>query len=319
MNRNKTALICGVNGQDGSYLAKLLLDKGYKVYGTSRSIDQSIFNNLETLNILSQVSLISMKPDSIISVSDAVKKSNPDEIYYLAGQSSVGISFVEPAETIKSILIATLNFLEVIRTFDKKIKLYQAGSSECFGDTSGIAANEKTTFNPTSPYGVAKASAYWLVRNYRKSYDLYACTGILFNHESSLRPINFVTQKIIASANKIAQGSDEKLILGALDIERDWGWAPEYVEAMWLMLQQDVAEDFVIATGKTNKLERFVSLAFKARDLNWRDYVILSDEFNRPSDLKISNADPSYAYEKLGWKAKVDIESVVLNMLNKSI
>lgn len=317
MNQNKTALICGVNGQDGTYLAKFLLAKGYNVFGTSRNINNCNFDNLKKLDIHSKISLLTMKPDSIESVSNAIKKSKPDEVYYLAGQSSVGASFLDPSETITSILIGTLNLLDAIRNFDKKIKLYQAGSSESFGNTSGIAANEKTQLNPTSPYGIAKASAYWLIDNYRKSYNLFACTGILFNHESPLRPINFVTQKIISSAGNIANGSREKLILGNLAIERDWGWAPEYVEAMWLMLQQEIPEDFVIATGKTNTLEKFVSLTFEAYDLDWKKYVVQSDEFYRPTDLMISNADPTYANDRLGWRAKVDINAIILSMVNK--
>jgi GDPmannose 4,6-dehydratase len=215
----------------------------------------------------------------------------------------------------QSIVMATLNILEVCRQSHKNVRFYQAGSSECFGDTLGVPATESTPFSPRSPYGVAKASAFWLVDNYRASYGLFACTGILFNHESPLRPSTFVTQKIIAAANNIAKGSTEILTLGRLDIQRDWGWAPEYIEAMWLMLQQEVPEDFVIATGKTHSLVDFVQLAFDAHGLDWKDHVVQSEEFSRPSDLSISNANPSRAFEKLSWKAKVDMPSVVANML----
>jgi GDPmannose 4,6-dehydratase len=248
MTAPRRALICGVGGQDGSYLARFLLTKGYVVFGTSRDAQGASFRNLHALGIAKQVSTLSMVPEDFRSVFMAVKTAMPDEIYYLAGQSSVGLSFDQPAETIQSAVLGTLNMLEAARMADKQIRLYHAGSSECFGDTDGKAADESTPFNPRSPYAVAKASAFWLVNNYREAYDLYACTGILFNHESPLRPAHFVTQKIVAAAKRIAAGSDEVLTLGRMDIARDWGWAPEYVEAMWRMLQQEHPDDFVIAT-----------------------------------------------------------------------
>jgi GDPmannose 4,6-dehydratase len=228
----RIALICGVSGQDGSYLAQLLLRKGYVVWGTSRDAQGSSFGNLSRFGIKDQVLHLSMAPEDFRSVLVALKKSSPDEIYYLAGQSSVGLSFEQPAETMQSITFGALNILEGCRMLDKKPRLYHAGSGECFGDTKGSPANELTSFNPMSPYAVAKSSAHWLVNNYRNAYDMYACNGILFNHESPLHPERFVTQKIIQSAKRIAGGSDEKLKLGRLDIFRDWGWAPEYVEAM---------------------------------------------------------------------------------------
>jgi GDPmannose 4,6-dehydratase len=245
----------------------------------------------------------------------AIKASNPDEVYYLAGQSSVGLSFEQPAETIQSVVIGTLNILEAIRMADKDIRLYNAGSSECFGDTHGQPANELTPFHPRSPYAVAKASAYWLVNNYREAYNIYACTGILFNHESPLRPVRFVTQKIISTAIRIAAGSNEKLILGRMDISRDWGWAPEYVDAMWRMLQLDRPEDFVIGTGETFTLEVFVSHAFKVLGLDWNDYVIQSEELFRPTDILVSCADVSKAKEKLNWKARIKGVEVIEAMI----
>jgi GDPmannose 4,6-dehydratase len=314
----KTALICGISGQDGTYLAQLLLSKGYTVWGTSRDAQGSNFRNLQSLGIREQIKLISMVPEDFRSVFMAVKHSMPNEVYYLAGQSSVGLSFEQPAETIQSVVIGTLNMLEACRMFDKKIRLYHAGSSECFGDTQGQPANEKTTFNPRSPYAVAKASAFWLVDNYREAYSLFACTGILFNHESPLRPSRFVTQKIISAAKRIASGSVEILRLGRIDISRDWGWAPEYVEAMWLMLQQDKPDDFVIATGQSHSLEDFVRLSFSAFDLDWRIHVEQSNEFFRPTDLYISSADPSKAKNTLGWKATVTMPQVVRKMATGS-
>lgn len=315
---NKTtkpvALICGVSGQDGSYLAELLLGKGYTVYGTSRDVQGSAFANLQRLGIKDRITYISMVPEDFRSVLVALRTSSPDEIYYLAGQSSVGLSFEQPAETIQSITLGTLNVLEASRMMDKIIKIYHAGSGECFGDTQGRPANELTPFSPMSPYAVAKSSAYWLVNNYRQAYDLFACTGILFNHESPLRQERFVTQKIIQAVKRIAAGSAEKLKLGRLDISRDWGWAPEYVEAMWLMLQQDQPEDFVIATGTTITLEEFVRVAFEQAGLAWQDYVIQDSGLFRPTDLLVGAADSSKANAKLKWKASTQGVEVVKKM-----
>lgn len=312
--KKRTALICGVSGQDGSYLAQLLLQKGYTVFGTSRDAQGSSFTNLKKLGIEGQVSYISMVPEDFRSVLVALRKSNPDEIYYLAGQSSVGLSFEQPAETIQSITMGTLNILEGCRMMEKSIKIYHAGSGECFGDTHGKPANETTPFYPMSPYAVAKTSAYWLVNNYRDAYGLFACTGILFNHESSLRPERFVTQKIIRAVKRIAQGSKEQLKLGRLDIARDWGWAPEYVEAMWLMLQQDKPADLVIATGTTITLEEFVKAAFEQANLNWKDFVVQDPALFRPTELAIGRADPSKANQLLAWKATTQGVDVVKKM-----
>lgn len=314
-NTKKSALICGVSGQDGSYLAQLLLSKGYVVWGTSRDAQGSAFGNLRTLGILNQVKMLSMVPEDFRSVFMAVKLSVPDEIYYLAGQSSVGLSFELPAETIQSVVIGTLNMLEACRMFDNQIRLYHAGSSECFGDTQGHPADEQTPFNPRSPYAVAKASAFWLVNNYREAYGLFACTGMLFNHESPLRPTRFVTQKIVQAANRISKGSEEKLMLGRLDISRDWGWAPEYVEAMWRMLQLKKPEDFVIATGETFTLEDFVSHTFGALGLNWRENVIQNHSLFRPTDILLSRADPTKASDVLGWQAQVTMPQVAEKMI----
>lgn len=317
--RLKTALICGVSGQDGALLARFLLQKGYHVFGTSRDAQGGSFANFQRLGLREDVGLLSMAPEDFRSVFLAIKTSVPDEIYFLAGQSSVGLSFEQPAETIQSFTLGTLNVLEACRMFGKPIRQYHAGSSECFGDTAGVPANEKTPFRPRSPYAVAKASAYWLVDNYREAYELFACTGILFNHESPLRPSRFVTQKIIQSAKRIAAGSKETLELGRLDIARDWGWAPEYVEAMWLMLQQPVPSDYVIATGKSYTLQDFVQAAFSARSLDWREHVVQSPELIRPTDIALSAADPSRARERLGWSAKTDMHGVVKRMLHGSL
>jgi len=309
------ALICGVNGQDGAYLARLLLGKGYEVWGTSRDAQVSGFGNLATLGVEGKVTVLSMAPNDFRSVFTAVERSDPDEIYYLAGQSSVGLSFEQPAETLDSVVNGVLNILEVMRLRKKAVRLYSAGSSECFGDTGDIAANEKTAFYPRSPYAVAKASAHWLVTNYRESYGLYACTGILFNHESPLRPKRFVTQKIVQAARRIAAGSAERLTLGRLDIRRDWGWAPEYVDAMWRMLQQSSPSDFVIATGESHTLAEFVEAAFAANGLDWNRHVDSSESLFRPTDIGRSQGDPEKARKQLGWVAATNMRSVVEKML----
>lgn len=300
----RKALICGISGQDGSYLSKLLLEKGYEVHGTSRDAQITSFKNLKHLGIKEQITFHSMALNDFRSVLQVLAKIQPDEIYNLAGQSSVGLSFDQSVETLESISMGTLNLLEAMRFIDAPIKIYNAGSSECFGNTHEEPANEETPFRPRSPYAVAKATAYWEVANYRDAYNLFSCTGILFNHESSLRPERFVTQKIVRSAQRIASGSKEKLNLGNITIARDWGWAPEYVEAMWLILQQEKPQDFVIATGETNSLEEFVSAAFDTLGLNWQDHVITDPSLIRPSEIMVSIGDPRRAERILGWKAK---------------
>lgn len=309
------ALVCGINGQDGSYLARLLLDKGYEVWGTSRDVQASSMSNLEALGLTGRVRLLSMAPSDFRSVLSAFERSDPDEVYHLAGQSSVGLSFEQPAETLESIVTGTLNLLEVLRLRRGSARLYHAGSSECFGDTHGVPATEQTPFRPRSPYAVAKASAHWLVANYRESYGLHASTGILFNHESPLRPKRFVTQKIVHAACRIAAGSDERLVLGRLDIQRDWGWAPEYVDAMWRMLQLESPQDLLIATGETNSLEDFVSEAFAQHGMDWRDHVDISQEFYRPTDIAYSGGTPERAYQCIGWRAQRSMHDVIAGMV----
>ena len=307
----KRALICGVSGQDGAYLAKFLIKKGYEVFGTSRDAQVSPFSNLHKLGIRDQVTTLSMALNDFRSVLSALSKVEPDEIYNLSGQSSVGLSFEQPVETMESISLGTLNLLEAVRFLSSDIRLYNAGSSECFGDTGGVPATEGTPFKPRSPYAVAKCAAHWQVDNYREAYDLFACTGILFNHESCLRPERFVTRKIIEAARRIATGSNERLVLGNIKIVRDWGWAPEYVEAMWRMLQENSPDDFVIATGKSVMLEQFVELAFNGFGLDWKDYVETHVDLYRPSDLAESHANPSKAKEILGWQARYNVNDVV--------
>ena len=311
----KKALTCGVSGQDGAYLAQLLLNKGYTVCGTSRDAQISSFQNLVRLDIRDQIKLESVALTDFRSVLQVLHKTQPDEVYNLAGQSSVGLSFEQPVETLESISVGTLNLLEAIRFTGAAIKLYNAGSSECFGDIGEAAADETTPFRPRSPYAVAKATAFWEVANYREAYGLFACSGILFNHESPLRPQRFVTQKIVAAACRIAQGSQEKLYLGNVEIQRDWGWAPEYVEAMYLMLQQEQPDDYAIATGESYKLEEFVAATFACLGLNWQEYVVTDASLLRPTDLAISRGNPAKAKEKLGWQAQYKMYDVVRMMV----
>ena len=311
----KTALIFGISGQDGSYLARLLLKKGYTVVGTSRDAQMSSFANLKKLGIYDKVDVLSASLGDFRSVLQALHHANPDEIYNLAGQSSVGLSFDQPVETFESIGIGTLNLLESIRFMDNGARLYNASSSECFGNTDGVPATEETPFRPRSPYAVAKAAAFWEVANYREAYGLFACSGILFNHESPLRPERFVTQKIVAAACRIAAGSEEKLKLGNTSVQRDWGWAPEYVEAMWLMLQQDRPEDFIVATGATYALQDLVQEVFACVDLDWRQHVELNPDLLRPTDIMISVANPIKAEQKLGWKARSFMPDVAAMMV----
>jgi len=307
----KKALICGVSGQDGAYLAKFLLEKGYSVTGTSRDAQISSFKNLSCLGIRTQVHLESMSMIDFRSVLQTLVKACPDEIYNLAGQSSVGLSFEQPVETMESHSVATLNLVEAIRFIGRPIRLYNACSGECFGDTKGNPADELTQFKPRSPYAVAKAAAFWEVANYREAYNLFACSGILFNHESPLRPERFVTKKIIAGACRIALGSKEKLYLGNLDISRDWGWAPEYIEAMWAMLQQEKADDYVIATGETQDLRTFLKEAFACLDLDWKQHVIIDNNLYRPSDIRVGCGNPAKAKTILGWEAQYKLKDVV--------
>jgi GDPmannose 4,6-dehydratase len=310
----KKALICGISGQDGAYLAQFLLHKGYEVYGTSRDAQITSFKNLSRLGIRDRVTLESMSLIDFRSVLQVVTKVRPNEIYNLAGQSSVGLSFHQPVETLESVALGALSLLEAIRFTGLPVRLYNAGSSECFGDTGGVPADETTPFRPRSPYAVAKATAYWETANYREAYKLYACSGILFNHDSPLRPERFVTKKIIAAACRIAAGSREKLHLGNLSIQRDWGWAPEYVTAMWLMLQQEEPQDYVVATGRTHSLEEFVDAAFSLLGFTWQDHVVIDPALFRPADISVGNANPIKAAQRLGWQARYGMRDVVRMM-----
>jgi GDPmannose 4,6-dehydratase len=311
----KRALICGISGQDGTFLTELLLGKGYEVTGTSRDAGGSEFRNLKARGLRDRVRLVSMNLTDFRSVLQVLTQAQPDEIYNLAGQSSVSLSFEQPIDTFDSVAVAALNLLEAIRFMARPIRLYNACSSECFGDTGETAANEDTPFRPNSPYATARAAAYWAVANYRDAYGLHACSGILFNHESPLRPGRFVTQKVVSAARHIAGGGKERLTLGTLSIVRDWGWAPEYVEAMWRMLQQDRARDYVIATGEAHSLEEFVAETFRALGLDWRAHVDVDKSLGRPTDPHAVRGDPRRAAAELGWRARTRMATLVQNLI----
>lgn len=312
----KTALVFGVGGQDGTWLARFLLERGYIVHGVSRDREASSFTNLKRLGVFERVLLHSAVLSDFRSVVQVIRDVRPDEIYNLAGQSSVGLSFEQPVETLNSIILGTVNILEAIRFLGLDARFYNASSSECFGNTGDVPADETRTFHPRSPYGVGKAAAYWAIANYRESYNLFACSGILFNHESDLRPARYVTQKIVRGAADIAEGRTDVLRLGELSISRDWGWAPEYVDAMWRMLNLDAPEDFVIATGEAYPLETFVQLAFDYFGLDWRRHVEVDAALLRPSDIAVSAGDPGKAKRLLGWVAETKTPGVVAKLLD---
>jgi GDPmannose 4,6-dehydratase len=311
----KRALICGIGGQDGSYLAELLLGKGYEVFGSSRDAQASAFPNLRELGLLGRVETVSIATNDFRSVLQALRRIRPDEIYNLSGQSSVGLSFDQPVETMESIGIATLNLLEAIRFLETPTRFYSAGSSECFGNAGDEPCNEASPLRPLSPYAVAKSAAFWQVSSYRQAYGMHASSGILFNHESPLRPERFVTKKAVAAACRIAQGSNERLHLGNLAISRDWGWAPEYVEAMWRMLQRDTPDDYVIATGVNHTLSDFVATVFAQAGLDWQDHVSVDPSLFRPNEMVACRADTSRAHDVLGWRARYTMPDVARMMV----
>jgi len=298
-------------------LAELLLKKGYEVHGTSRDHEVGSFRNLQILGIKDQVRLTSMVTSDFRSVLTALQKADADEIYNLAGQTSVGLSFEYPVETFDSIMIGTMNLLECIRLLKRPVKYYNAGSSEVFGNTP-VPATEKTPFHPRSPYATAKAAAHYAVANYREAYGLFAATGILFNHESPLRPERFVTQKIVRAAVRIANGSKERLKLGNLEIYRDWGWAPDYVDAMWRILQQEEPEDFVIATGEKHSLKDFLKKSFEVLGLDALEYVDSDVGLLRPLDIAESVGCREKANRYLGWNATIGFDKIIESLIIKT-
>ena len=311
----RTALIFGISGQDGAYLTQNLVDHGYAVHGASRDAAGRDFDGLMALDLKDRVTLHSASTLDREQIGRLVAEVAPDEIYNLGGQSSVGLSFEQPLETFHSNVTGTANLLETIRLSKPDTRLYNACSGECFGDLGeGEAADEATAFRPVSPYAAAKATAFWMVLCYRESYGLHASSGILFNHESPLRPARFVTRKIVAAAARIAAGSDETLTLGDTTIHRDWGWAPDYMEAVRRMVQLDEPEDFVIATGVSNSLQAFVAAAFGHFDLNWADHVTTDTSLFRPSEIRQNAGNAAKAARLLDWRATVTMPEVVARM-----
>jgi len=313
----KKALITGITGQDGSYLAEFLLSKDYEVFGLVRRT--SILNFERIKHIQDRIELISGDLLDQNSLMNAIKESNPDEVYNLASQSFVPASWKQPVFTGEATALGVARMLEAIRAVDPKIKFYQASSSEMFGKAREVPQTEKTQFYPRSPYGVAKIYGHWITINYRESYNMFCCSGILFNHESPRRGLEFVTRKVTNTVAKIKLSLSNELRLGNLDAKRDWGFAGDYVEAMWLMLQQDEPDDYVISTGLTHSVKDLLQIAFDYVNLNWKDYVVVDPKFVRPAEVKLLLGDPSKARKKLGWKPKISFEELVRMMVEADL
>ncbi|MCM3166842.1 GDP-mannose 4,6-dehydratase [Peribacillus frigoritolerans] len=313
----KKALITGITGQDGSYLAELLLNKGYKVYGLKRRTSNPNFSNIE--HLLDQIELISGDLLDLPSLISAIKISNPDEVYNLAAQSFVGDSWTQSIYTGQVSAIGVTNILESVRLVKPSARLYQASSSEMFGKVVETPQSENTPFYPRSPYGVAKVYGHWITVNYRESYKMHASSGILFNHESPRRGLDFVTRKITDTVAKIKLGLQKELRLGNLDSKRDWGFAGDYVKGMWLMLQQEKPDDYVIATGRTHTVKEFVEIAFQHAGLNWEEYVIQDEKFMRPAEVDLLLGNPQKANDKLGWQPEVTFEQLIISMVDHDL
>jgi GDPmannose 4,6-dehydratase len=307
------ALITGITGQDGSYLAEFLLDKGYEVYGMVRRSSVENFERIEYIK--DRLKLVQADLLDQLSIIDAVKESQPDEIYNLAAMSFVPTSWKQPLLTGEFTALGVTRMLEAVRHINKDIKFYQASSSEMFGKVKQVPQNENTPFYPRSPYGVAKVYGHYMTVNYRESYDIFACSGILFNHESPRRGLEFVTKKITNGAAMIKLGLADRLLLGNLDAKRDWGYAKDYVEAMWLMLHQDKPEDYVISTDETHSVREWAELSFKYLGLDWEKYVGIDERYIRPADVNLLVGDSLKARKNLGWAPKIKFEELVKIMV----
>ncbi|PFN00224.1 GDP-mannose 4,6-dehydratase [Bacillus cereus] len=313
----KQAFITGITGQDGSYLAELLLNKGYKVYGLKRRTATENDENIRHLK--DEIEFLSGDLSDLPSLIQAVKVSNPDEIYNLAAQSFVATSWLQPIYTMEITALGVTNMLEAIRLTKPDAKFYQASSSEMFGKVVETPQKETTPFYPRSPYGVAKVYGHWITVNYRESYDNFACSGILFNHESPRRGLEFVTRKVTDGVAKIKLGLQDKLHLGNLDAKRDWGYAGDYVKAMWLMLQQEKPDDYVIATGETHTVQELVEIAFSYVGLNWENHVIQDPKFLRPAEVDHLLGNPAKAKKTLGWKPEVKFKELITMMVDSDL
>ena len=313
----KSALITGITGQDGSYLAELLLDKGYDVYGLVRRL--SIPNIVNIDNILNDITLIDGDLTDGSSLDNAIRTSDPNEVYHLAAQSFVGTSWTQPIMTADVTGLGTIRVLESIRKFNTDIRFYNAASSEMFGNVLEMPQNETTPVNTRSPYGIAKVFGFQSTKNYRESYDMHASSGILFNHESPRRGIEFVTRKITNAAARISFGLQDKLYLGNLDAKRDWGFAGDYVQAMWLMLQQNKPDDYIIATGHVQSVREFCDIAFKHVGLDYNDYVEVDPKFFRPAEVDILLGDYSKARRVLGWEPETTFKKLIVDMVDNDL
>jgi len=316
---NKSALITGITGQDGAYLAKLLLDKGYSVYGLHARRASDTLWRLRELDVLNKVELVEGDLTDLSSLIRALNKSEATEVYNLGAQSFVATSWEQPVLTANVTGMGALNLLEAIRIVNTGIRYYQASTSEMFGLIQEDRQSESTPLYPRSPYGVSKVFAHWMTINYRESFDIHGSSGILFNHESPLRGIEFVTRKVTDAVARIKKGAQKELRLGNIDAKRDWGYAGDYVEAMWLMLQQDKPDDYVIATGETTTVRDMCKIAFEHVDLNYEDYVVIDPEFYRPAEVEILLGDPSKAEKQLGWKAKTNLQTLITMMVDADI
>jgi GDPmannose 4,6-dehydratase len=314
---SKRALITGITGQDGSYLAELLLSKGYTVYGMVRRSSTESYERIEHLR--GQIELVQADLLDQYSLIEAFKKAQPDEVYNLAAQSFVPTSWDQAALTGEFTALGVTKMLEALRAVNPKIKFYQASSSEMFGKVLEVPQSENTPFYPRSPYGVAKVYGHFITVNYRESYNLFAVSGILFNHESPRRGLEFVTRKVSDGVARIKLGLATEIRMGNLDAKRDWGFAGDYVEAMWLMLQQDAPDDYVIATGETHTVEELVTVAFERAGLDWKKHIVIDPAFIRPAEVDLLIGDPSKAKEKLGWTPKVSFKELVHRMVDSDI
>ncbi|MGD1065528.1 MAG: GDP-mannose 4,6-dehydratase [Vulcanimicrobiaceae bacterium] len=314
---SKTALITGITGQDGSYLAELLLEMDYRVVGMTRRTSTEVHERIE--HLVDRIEIVSGDLLDQSSIGSILADVRPDEIYNLAAQSFVPASFAQPVLTGEFTALGVTRVLDAIRGVDPSIRFYQASSSEMFGKVQAVPQNESTSFYPRSPYGVAKLYGHWITVNYRESYDLFACSGILFNHESPRRGREFVTRKISDGVARIKLGLASELRLGNLDAQRDWGFAGDYVRAMWMMLQQERADDYVVATGRTHAVREFVRLAFAAADLEWERYVVVDPRYYRPAEVDLLVGDPSKAKRVLGWTPEVSFEQLVEQMVHADL
>lgn len=320
MNNMKNALITGITGQDGAYLAKFLLEKGYEVYGLLARRATATTWRLEELGVLDKIELIEGDLTDVTSIIRAIEIAKPDEFYNLGAQSFVGTSWKQPKLTAQSTGLGALNCLEAIRIMNPKIKFYQASTSEMFGGIPEYPLQSETTpFHPRSPYGVSKLFAHWMTINYRESFDVFGCCGILFNHESPLRGIEFVTRKVTDAVARIKLGVQSDLHLGNIDAKRDWGFAGDYVEAMWLMLQQETPDTYVVATGKTTTVRDMCKIAFEHVGLDYEKYVVIDPKFYRPAEVDLLLGDPTKAKEQLGWEAKTSLEELITMMVDEDL